>query len=205
MTVTPTSSPVISDELLQRLQAREPGAFEEFLHLAGPRLLNFGIRMCGDREDAKDVLQETLMKAFESVGDLVHPGAFKTWLYRIAANACLMKRRKSRFLREEVSLEEVLPDPDELKDPRGWNAVPERVALDRELQGHLRDAVLGLPPLYRAVLVLRDMEGLDTEEVARSLGVSKDVVKMRLHRARARVRKALDRFLRSDKKAVAGR
>lgn len=204
MTVPSIASPIIPDELLRRLQAREAGAFEEFLQLAGPRLLNFGVRMCGDRDDAQDVLQETLLKTFESVGDLVHPGAFKTWLYRIAANACLMKRRKSKFLREEVALEEILPEPGELKDPRGWDVMPERAVLDRELQGHLREAVLSLPPLYRSVLVLRDMEGLDTDEVAESLGVSKDVVKMRLHRARAKVRKSLDAFLQSHTGAIEG-
>jgi RNA polymerase sigma-70 factor (ECF subfamily) len=185
----------VPHDLIRRLQAREEGAFEEFLSLVGPRLLNFGFRMCGDHEDARDVLQETLLKTFESVGDLQHPEAFRTWLYRIASNACLMKRRKSKFMKEELALEEILPDPGQLQDPSGWEGVPERAVLDQELRERLREAVLELPPLYKTVLVLRDMEGLETEEVSRALGVSKDVVKMRLHRARAKVRQSLEAFL----------
>ena len=73
-----TASSPISPDLIRRLQAREAGAFEEFLGLVGPRLLHFGFRMCGDREDAQDVVQETLLKTFESVGGLKHPAAFRT-------------------------------------------------------------------------------------------------------------------------------
>jgi len=185
----------IPKELIQRLQSRDPGAFDEFIELLGPRLLNFGMRMCQDREDARDVLQETMLKTFESVGDLRHPDAFRTWLYRIAANACLMKRRRSRFLKEEVSLEEVLPDPEQLKNSPEWGRLPDQALLDGELKNQVREAIYSLPPLYRSVLVLRDMEGLDTEEVAQVLGVNKDVVKMRLHRARAKVRQSLDKIL----------
>jgi RNA polymerase sigma-70 factor (ECF subfamily) len=185
----------IPKELIQRLQSRDPGAFDEFIELLGPRLLNFGMRMCQDREDARDVLQETMLKTFESVGDLRHPDAFRTWLYRIAANACLMKRRRSRFLKEEVSLEEVLPDPEQLKNSQGWGRLPDQALLDGELKNQVREAIYSLPPLYRSVLVLRDMEGLDTEEVAQVLGLNKDVVKMRLHRARAKVRQSLDKIL----------
>ncbi len=185
----------IPKELIQRLQSRDPGAFDEFIELLGPRLLNFGMRMCQDREDARDVLQETMLKTFESVGDLRHPDAFRTWLYRIAANACLMKRRRSRFLKEEVSLEEVLPDPEQLKNSPEWGRLPDQALLDGELKNQVREAIYSLPPLYRSVLVLRDMEGLDTEEVAQVLGLNKDVVKMRLHRARAKVRQSLDKIL----------
>ncbi len=185
----------IPKELVERLQQRDPKAFDEFLELLGPRLLNFGMRMCQDREDARDVLQETMLKTFESVGDLRHPDAFRTWLYRIAANACLMKRRHSRFLKEEVSLEEVLPDPEQIKGGPAWGALPDQALLDGELKKQVREAIYSLPPLYRSVLVLRDMEGLDTDEVAQVLGLNKDVVKMRLHRARAKVRQALDSIL----------
>ncbi len=185
----------IPKELVERLQHRDPSAFDEFLELLGPRLLNFGMRMCQDREDARDVLQETMLKTFESVGDLRHPDAFRTWLYRIAANACLMKRRHSRFLKEEVSLEEVLPDPEQIKGGPAWGGLPDQALLDGELKKQVREAIYSLPPLYRSVLVLRDMEGLDTDEVAQVLGLNKDVVKMRLHRARAKVRQALDKIL----------
>ncbi len=186
----------IQGELIERLKQRDPAAFEEFVSLVGPRLLSFGRRMCGDREDAREVFQDTLLKTFEAIGDLKNPGAFKTWLYRIAANACRMKRRKSQFLKEEISLEDALPNrPSEEVAPLAWEELPDRVLLNDELRDHLQQAILKLPEDSRLVLVLRDVEGLRTEEVAEALSVSKDVVKMRLHRARARVRNHLEEYL----------
>jgi RNA polymerase sigma-70 factor (ECF subfamily) len=107
-----------------------------------------------------------------------------------------MKRRKSKFLNEELSMEEVMPDREALSQGGpAWNRLPDEAALDRELQGKIRAAVLQLPETYKSVLVLRDMEGLDTEEVAQALGLSKDVVKMRLHRARAKIRNEIEGYL----------
>jgi RNA polymerase sigma-70 factor (ECF subfamily) len=186
----------IQGDLIARLRQRDPVAFEEFVSLVGPRLLNFGRRMCGDREDAREVFQDTLLKTFEAIDDLKNPGAFKTWLYRIAANACRMRRRKSQFLKEEISLEDALPNrPPGEAAPMPWEELPDRVLLNDELREHLQGAILELPEDSRAVLVLRDVEGLTTEEVAEALSLSKDVVKMRLHRARAKVRNHLAEYL----------
>ncbi len=181
----------IPPDLIRRLQREEPAAFDEFFELLGPRVLRFGIRMCGEREDARDVLQETFLKALDSVKELRHPEAVRSWLFRIAANACLMKRRRSKFLKEEVALDDALPNPAEMQGKPFWAGLPDRALEDAELRGRIRRAVLDLPPLYRSVLVMRDMEGMDTGDVASALGVSRDVVKMRLHRARAKVREAL--------------
>jgi len=187
----------IRQDLIDRLRRKEPSAFEEFVSLYGPRLLSFGRRMCGDVEDAREVFQDTLLKIFEAIGGLKNPDAFKTWLFRIAANACRMRRRKSSFLKEEISLEEVLPErPADGAVPLPWGDLPERILLNGELREHLRRAILDLPEESRLVLVLRDVEGLDTGEVAESLSLSKDVVKMRLHRARAKVRGSLEEYLR---------
>ena len=183
-------------ELIERLQAKEPQAFTEFMDRFGRRLLGFGMRMCGDREDAREVVQDTLLKTFQSVHELKDRKAFAGWLYRIATNACLMKRRKSKFLDEEIGLEEAMPDRASLtQGGPEWNRLPDEAALDGELQGKIRQAILDLPDNYRTVLVLRDLEGLDTEEVADALGLSKDVVKMRLHRARAKVRNQIEAYL----------
>ena len=185
-------------ELIERLQAKDPQAFTEFMDRFGRRLLGFGMRMCGDREDAREVVQDTLLKTFQSVHELKNRAAFAGWLYRIATNACLMKRRKSKFLQEEIALEDVLPDRAALtQGGPDWNRLPDEAALDGELQGKIRAAILDLPDTYRSVLVLRDLEGLDTEEVSQALGLSKDVVKMRLHRARARVRDRIEAYLTS--------
>jgi RNA polymerase sigma-70 factor (ECF subfamily) len=188
-------------ELIERMKARDPQAFEEFFRTHGEKLLRFGYRMCGDREDAREVLQDTLLKTFESISTLKQPGAFAGWLYRIAHNACLMRRRRSKFLKEEVELEEALPGPG-AGEALPWNRLPDQALLDDELRERLRQAILDLPEGYRSVLVLRDLEGLDTETVAEALGLGKDVVKMRLHRARGKVRNALEAYLRSRSPAA---
>ncbi len=185
-------------ELIERLQAKDPQAFTEFMDRFGRRLLGFGMRMCGDREDAQEVVQDTLLKTFQSVHELKNREAFAGWLYRIATNACLMKRRKSKFLEEEIPLDDVLPDRNALSQGGpDWNRLPDEAALDGELQRKIRQAILDLPDTYRSVLVLRDLEGLDTEEVSQALGLSKDVVKMRLHRARSKVRNRIEVYLKS--------
>lgn len=182
----------IPPELIERLQQKDPAAYDEFLNRFGRRLLNFGVRMCGDREDAKEVVQDTLMKTYESVHELKNRGAFKGWLYRIATNACLMRRRQSKFLKEEISLDEAMPGGSVPADAAPWSRLPDEAVLNAEFRRQIHEAILQLPDGYRSVLVLRDMEGLDTEEAAQALGLSKDVVKMRLHRARAKLRNELE-------------
>lgn len=190
--VAGTAPEPVAHDLIARLQRNEPGAFEEFMAQFGPGLLRFGRRMCGDPDDAQEVLQDTLLKTFESIGTLKNPGAFKSWLYRILANACLMRRRKSQFLEEEVPIEDVLPGKESLDAGVPWTQLPDRLVQNSELQRILEKALLSLPPAHRLVILMRDVEGLSTEETAQALGVNRDVVKMRLHRARAKMRNALN-------------
>ena len=97
-------------ELLQKVQDGDPRAFDDFVNLYGDRIYGFGLRMCGEREDARDIAQDTLLQAFRSLKELKDAGALRTWLYRVASNACLMKRRKSKFApARELSLEELMP------------------------------------------------------------------------------------------------
>jgi RNA polymerase sigma-70 factor (ECF subfamily) len=185
-------------KLLESIRSDQPGAFESFVSLFEDRLFRFGMRMCGEREDARDVLQDTLFQAFKSIKTLKHPEALKSWLYRVAANACLMKRRRGKFEPEkELSLEELGPsDPGapaaEIPDPA---ALPDQALLRTELGERVRRAVAEVPPHYRIVLVMRDMERLSTSEVAEALGVPETTVKMRLHRARLMVRRSLEAAL----------
>lgn len=188
----------VPPELIERLQAQDPTAYEEFMEQFGQNLLRISMHICGNREDAKEVVQDTMMRTFQSVHGLKHREAFAGWIYRIATNACLMKRRKSKYFREEVPLEDLLPDRSELSQGGpSWNRPPDMTTLDRELYRRIRTAILNLPDDYRSVLVLRDLNGLDTDEAARALGLSKDVAKMRLHRARAMVRTAIEAYLAS--------
>jgi len=182
-------------DLLSRIRADAPGAFDEFVARFGGRLYAFGMKFCGEREDAKDVLQDTLLTAYRSMGGLEHAEAMTTWLYRVAANACLMKRRKGKFEPDrEISLDELLPGPGEdarvqIPDPA---ALPHDDAVRKETRMRVRKAIGDLPPAYRIVLVMRDMEQLSTQEVADALGLEISAVKMRLHRARLMVRKKLE-------------
>jgi len=181
--------------LLSRIREDAPGAFEEFVSRFGGRIYAFGMKVCGEREDAKDVLQETLIQAYRSLRELTHPEALTSWLYRVAANACLMKRRKGKFEPErEISLDELMPRPGEgpaaeIPDPA---ALPDDAAVREDVRRRVRSAVGDLPPAYRIVLVMRDMEALSTQEVADALGLEISAVKMRLHRARLMVRKTLE-------------
>ena len=181
--------------LLERIRHGDPGAFEEFVELHGSRILGFGLKVCGEREDAKDILQETLLAAFRSLKTLEDPGAMRTWLYRVASNACLMKRRRGRFApKTELSLDDLGPlGPEgvvaELPDPA---ELPDESLARSELAGAIREAIQELPPHYRLVLILRDMEGLTTQEVAVALGIEISAAKMRLHRARLMVRRHLE-------------
>ena len=185
-----------SDEFVVRLQKGDKKAFEELLHRFGPRLLNFGMKMCREREDALDVFQDTLEKAYTSLSKLKEPAALQTWLFRVAANACLMKRRKPASAPEEVSLDEVEPGKEAPAAEGSWESLPERFVENSELRDKLREAILSVPENHRAVLILRDVEGFSTEETADITGLSGEVVKMRLMRARMKVRSALAGALR---------
>jgi RNA polymerase sigma-70 factor (ECF subfamily) len=185
--------------LAEALIAGRPEAFEPFVERYGPWIRNFGRRMCGHRDDADEVLQETLMKAYVSLKDLRDPAALKTWVFRVAANSCLKMRRRGRSVPEaEIGLEDVLPAPGgdgggpQIPD---WSDVP----LDRLLRGELRakidEAILRLPSDYRIVLLLRDQEDFSTRQAAEILGITETLAKVRLHRARLALRKALEEYL----------
>jgi len=185
-------------ELLERIRSDEPEAFDQLVDRYGDRIFGFGMRMCGEREDAREVVQETLMQAFRSLKGLKHPAALGSWLYRVAANACLMKRRKGKFEPDrELSLEELAPRPGEgpVVEIPDLAELPDEALVRNELRERVRGAILELPAPYRVVLVLRDMEHLSTREAAQVLDLPESTVKMRLHRARLMVKKQLERGL----------
>jgi len=190
-------------QLARDLLSGRPGAFDRFVETFRTKLFQYSFLMCGQREDAEEVSQETLMKMFENLDQLREPERVKAWVFRIAKNACLMKRRKSVFApSRELSLEELMPASDTEGERRqlqiaDWSALPDDLALRAELKTALDKAISELPELYRSVLLLRDVEELSTEETAQVLEVGIDVVKTRLHRARLAVRQKLDSYLRS--------
>ncbi len=152
------------------------------------------MKVCGQREDAEDTMQEVLVKSVPYLPKFESPKALVVWLYKVAKNRCLMSRRRSKFApKQDLSLEELMPDRKELERLAADGINPEMFAIRSEQAGRLREAIQKLPPPYRIVLVLRDMEGLTDEEVAEITGLRPGTVRVRLHRARLFVRKELMR------------
>lgn len=176
-------------DLARALLAGEAEAFDEFVKMFQSKVFQYSFLMCGQREDAEEVAQETLMRVFESLDQLRDPERVKSWVFRIAKNACLMKRRRSIFApAHELSLDEPASGTIELPDRR---ELPDKRVLDREAAEWLRRAIVDLPETMRSVVLLRDLEQLSTEDTAEILDVSADVVKTRLHRARLALREKL--------------
>ncbi|HEX6894813.1 MAG TPA: sigma-70 family RNA polymerase sigma factor [Bryobacteraceae bacterium] len=188
-------------ELARRLIAGAPGAFDQFVEHFRSKIFQYSWLMCGDREDAEEVAQETLLKVFENFSQVREPERVRPWVFRVAKNACLMKRRKSMFAPAvELSLDQLMParqDGDPVRiEIADWSALPEDLLLQAELRDTLTAAIGELPETYRSVILLRDLEELSTQETAEILELTEDVVKTRLHRARLAVRQKLDERLR---------
>ena len=178
------------EELLAAARGGDTAALETLLVRYQPHLYRFGLRMCGNVEDAGDVAQESLISMARSLKDFRGDSAVSSWLYTIARRFCIKQRRRSKFApaREHSLDAPENPAADRLVDS-GPN--PEQAATNRELASALNRAIDALDPAQREVLVLRDIEGLSAAEVASVLGTSVDAVKSRLHRARVAVRRQL--------------
>jgi RNA polymerase sigma-70 factor (ECF subfamily) len=192
-----------SDErLLAAARAGDRQALETLLERHQAEVYRFGMNMCRDPEDAKDVLQDTLLAMARGVRDFRGASSISTWLYTIARSFCIKKRRRNKFAPEaERSL-----DTDasfEAKHMAAPGHDPDEALAGREVERALEQAIAALDPMYREVLLLRDVEGLTAPEVAQVLGVSTDAVKSRLHRARMAVRERVAPLLGVEPEATA--
>ncbi len=180
--------------LVARLRAGEEEAFELVVRTYGERLHATARRFLRSDEDAKDAVQEAFISAFRSIDRFEGGSTLSTWLHRIAINACLMKLRAASR-RPEAAIDDLLPQFDETGHriaPDGpWPVSAETVLLKRETRERVRAAIDRLPELYRAVLMLRDIEELSTEEAAQVLDITPNAAKIRLHRARQALRTLL--------------
>lgn len=176
--------------LIQAAQGGDGDALEALILRYQPRVFRFGLKMCRNVDDAGDIVQETLLALARKIGDFRGDASVSTWLFAIARNACIRRRRRSKFApAREESLERLAAGVrDGLADPATG---PERAALGHEIEQQLALAIDSLEPGQREVLVLRDVEGLSAPEVAEVLGIRVDAVKSRLHRARVAVRARL--------------
>jgi RNA polymerase sigma-70 factor (ECF subfamily) len=176
-------------DLIQAFRNGDRRALERLLARHQAQIYRFGAKMCRDEEDAKDVLQETMIAAARTIPEFRGTSAVSTWLYAIARSFCIKKRRTSKFAPERIdSLEAHAEQAAEIADSR---RTPEEDVAGRQLQVALEDAIAGLDPMYREVLALRDVEGLSAAEVAEVMGLSVEAVKSRLHRARTSVREKI--------------
>jgi RNA polymerase sigma-70 factor (ECF subfamily) len=181
-------------ELARALTAGEPQAFERFVEHFRSKIFHYSLMMCGRAEDAEEVAQETLLKVFQNFDHLREPEHVRAWIFRIAKNACLMQRRKSVFAPEhELSVEELPP----ALEITGSSRLPEDELQQSEVRAVLHQVIGELPPAYRCVVLLRDIEQLSTEETAQILDLTPEAVKTRLHRARLAMRQKLDCYLRN--------
>jgi RNA polymerase sigma-70 factor (ECF subfamily) len=192
-----------SDErLLAAARAGDKRALETLLERHQPEVYRFGMNMCRDPEDAKDVLQDTLLAMARGVRSFRGASSISTWLYTIARSFCIKKRRRSKFAPErERSLETDVAG--EARHLAADGGPPDEALAGRQVERALEQAIAGLEPMYREVLLLRDVEGLSAPEVAEVVGVSVQAVKSRLHRARLSVRQRVAPLLGEEAPASA--
>ena len=191
--------------LLTGLRVGDAAAYETLVRTYSGRLLAVTRRLLRNDEDARDALQDAFVSAFRALHTFEEGSLLSTWLHRIAVNAALMKLR-SRRRHPEDSIEDLLPkytedghreDGYKGNPTRHWKE-PEHLLQRQETRALVRECIDRLPETYRIVLLLRDIEELDTEEAAQLIGISPNAVKIRLHRARQALRTLLDPHFRED-------
>lgn len=177
--------------LIEQAQQGNRKALADLVKLNEQTIYNFSFKICRDREKAENIMQETFYSFVKSIHQFDGNSKLSTWLYRIVANHCMMAARKMKNY-QFVSLEN---DEDELYADRytaDWSRLPDKFTEDNELKNILDEAISKLSPEYRVVFLLRDVEGLSTEETSKITELSVPAVKSRLHRARAFLRKELN-------------
>ena len=188
--------------LIEQFKRGSARAMEQLIEKYEGSLFNFGLRMCGHTQDAEDIMQETFLNAFKSLKDFREETKLRNWLFRIAANACYRQRRKKKFEPDnELSLESLTDSKGsgQTFDIPDWTNDPAKNLLRSELKEVILAAVQKLPPIYRMVFNLRDMEGFNTEETADIMGVTTQSVKTRLHRARLFLRNEITEHYKGGK------
>jgi len=185
-----------------RLRAGEPDAFEQLVRNYTPPLLRVARRLLGNDDEARDALQDAFISVFRSIRSFEAGSRLSTWLHRVVVNAALMKLRTRRRHPEE-EIEKYLPlfqeDGHQIVPSVEWMESAETALQRKEMRQLVRAAIDRLPDTYRTVLLLRDIEEMNTEETAEILGISTTAAKLRLHRARQALRTQLDPQMRGSR------
>jgi RNA polymerase sigma-70 factor, ECF subfamily len=185
----------IERALLERIRAGDKTACDDCIRLHAPGIYRFMVRLMHNDAEAEDVMQETFLNAFKGISGFDGRSELRTWLYRIAYNAAMMRLRRRRP--EFVPLPETGPGEDRTPIPRqlfDWSKLPEKELEKPELRTIMEKAIRELPEKLRAVFIMRELEELSTEETAKALDIRIAVVKTRLHRARLWLRERLSGY-----------
>jgi RNA polymerase sigma-70 factor (ECF subfamily) len=184
----------IDHRLISEFKAGSMEAMEKIVARYEDRIFTFGLKMCGHLQDAEDIAQETFLNAFKYLKDFREETKLKNWLFKLAATACIRKRRKKKCEPDhEISLDSFIPQNGGAAtyDIPDWSDNPSDTVLRGELKKIIDAAIHSLSHKYRLVFNLRDMEGFSTQETADILGISTQSVKTRLHRARLFLREKI--------------
>jgi RNA polymerase sigma-70 factor, ECF subfamily len=192
------------EELVERARDRNLASFEELAGRHEERLYRVAMRLLRNENDAREVLQDALLSAWQNLDSFAGRAQFGTWIYRVTVNGALMLLR-SRRRRPTVSVEELAPAAlddavdESLRDTGSdWSKRPDEQLQSGELKSHIEEALDQLPEILRLVFLLRDVEGLSTEETAEMLNVTVPTVKTRLHRARLALRQAITAYFEKN-------
>jgi RNA polymerase sigma-70 factor (ECF subfamily) len=183
-------------KLIEQAQRGDKKALTELVKLYEQTVYNFSFKICRNKDRAEHTMQETFLSMVKSIGQFSGQSKLSTWLYRVVSNHCLMLAR-SEGKYEFASFE----DEDSIIDEKSiadWKVTPDKVAENNELRAILDNAIEKLPADYRIVFMLRDVEGLSTEETAKMVDLTIPAVKSRLHRARSFLRDQLNERLKYD-------
>jgi len=188
-----------SDEtlLVDAARAGDVSAFEKLVRRYDRNVFRIAQHITQNREDAEDVVQDAFLKAYQNLGQFQGQSKFYTWLVRITVNEALMRLRRRRPERMVSIDEDVKTEEDSMpREIADWSPNPEQLYNQSELKEILGKTIQGLPPSFRTVFVLRDVEGLSTEETADALDLSVPAVKSRLLRARLQLRERLNKYFK---------
>jgi RNA polymerase sigma-70 factor, ECF subfamily len=189
-----------NEELLKRLQLGDERALSELSSLYGGKIYQLAFRYLRNHEDAEEVTQDVLYKVFRKVGEFRGDAALSSWIYRITFNAAMSRLRSASYQRaQDEQRDQAVPDGEDaltasLQEVADWSHMADEHLLRSQLRRRLVRAVLALPAIYRAPVVLRDLQGMSTEEASAMLHVKDQTLKSRLHRGRLILRKQLADF-----------
>ena len=189
-----------SEELLRRLQLGDERALSELSTLYGAKIYQLAFRYLRNHEDAEEVTQDVLYKVFRKVGEFRGDAALSSWIYRITFNAAMSRLRSASYQRaQDEQRDQAVADGEDaatasLQEVADWSHMADEHLLRSQLRRRLVRAVLSLPVIYRAPVVLRDLQGMSTEEASAMLRVKDQTLKSRLHRGRLILRKQMSDF-----------